>query len=379
MRRFEALDGWRGIAALAITFYHVPIAQPLRDMAGWKNMELFVDFFFVLSGFVIMHAWGQRLTTPREGAQFMVKRFWRVWPLHIAVLALFVVIELARWGAGYLIALPGEESPFSESRSLAALASNVFLLQSLNLHGTTTWNGPAWSISVEFWTYALFALAMLLTRGRAWALALLAGIGCGLVAWFSPIALFATHDFGLPRAVFGFFVGALTYRLHAGSTDAAPCDSLLEVGLVLAMAAWLTVTGENASSLFTPIVFSALVLVFASGGGIVTRLLESRPIQALGLWSYSIYLVHALLFYGLRLGLVLIEKVFKIDLTASGSGSERVFSFGSSLLDFGAILALLGLTILVSRFTYRWIEARFMVPGARAARAEHDRLALALR
>jgi len=52
-----ALDGWRGIAALAIAFYHVPIAHPLQALAGWKNMEFFVDFFFVLSGFAITHSW----------------------------------------------------------------------------------------------------------------------------------------------------------------------------------------------------------------------------------------------------------------------------------------------------------------------------------
>ncbi len=47
--RYDTLDGWRGLAALAIAFYHLPVAHGFRDLAGWKNLEFFVDFFFVLS------------------------------------------------------------------------------------------------------------------------------------------------------------------------------------------------------------------------------------------------------------------------------------------------------------------------------------------
>ncbi len=86
--RYDTLDGWRGLAALAIAFYHLPVAHAFRDLAGWKNLEFFVDFFFVLSGFVICHAWGKRLTTAQDGWVFMQRRFWRVWPLHIVILAL---------------------------------------------------------------------------------------------------------------------------------------------------------------------------------------------------------------------------------------------------------------------------------------------------
>ncbi len=46
-KRFEALDGWRGLAALAIAFTTRRSPTRLREFAGWKNWELFVDFFFV--------------------------------------------------------------------------------------------------------------------------------------------------------------------------------------------------------------------------------------------------------------------------------------------------------------------------------------------
>lgn len=379
-KRFEALDGWRGIAALAIAFYHVPIAHPLREWARFKNMELFVDLFFVLSGFVMMHAWGSRLAGVETGRRFMLKRFFRVFPLHVAILFGFFAFELARYGAGFVMRVPGEGAPFADDRSLAALISNILMLQSLGLHGTTTWNGPAWSISVEFWTYLIFAAAMIFGRGRIWLLAALAGLGFAGIALLSPIFLFATHDYGLFRAVFGFFVGALAYRLHAGTPGAAPAGTVVELALVGAMLGWLTLTGLDASSLLTPFVFAALILGFANGRGLVTRLLENGAVQALGRWSYSIYLVHALLFYGLRLALVMAEKALGKTLTVAGAGSERIFSLGAGWADGLAILALLALTICVSKWSYRLIEQPYMagLPGLRRG-ARPERIGLALR
>ena len=378
-KRFEALDGWRGIAALAIAFYHAPIAHSLRAAAGWKNMELFVDFFFVLSGFVIMHAWGKRLDGAAEAKVFVRKRFWRIWPLHFSILMAFLAIEVAKAAMGAVIALPSDEPPFAGSRSWAALLSNILMLQSLNLHGTTSWNGPAWSISVEFWTYLVFAGAMLAFRARIdRALLAIALLALGGIAWFSPIWLFATHDFGLLRAIYGFFLGAATYRLVQSGRVEIAGGTGAEVAVVLALVSYLLSTGVNMTSLMAPVIFSGVILFFSQGRGLLTCVLESRPIQALGLWSYSIYLVHALLFYGLRLVLVLVEKVTKLPLTAAGSGNERIFTLGNGAVDLLAIVALLAVTIAISAKTYRYIERPFMagaekpartVPGWRAAEA----------
>jgi peptidoglycan/LPS O-acetylase OafA/YrhL len=358
--RFETLDGWRGLAALAITFYHVPIAHTLRDFGGWKNLEFFVDFFFVLSGFVICHAWGKRISTAGDATTFMIRRFWRVWPLHIVILGTFLAIEIAEWLAVRLAGLSLGDAPFTGPSSVASLLSNIVLIQSLNLHGTTTWNGPAWSISVEFWTYMAFAGVMLVAAGCTWVMALVAASGALAIAILSPIWLFATHDFGLARALYGFFAGAVAYRLISSSVDTERSGSTLEIAAVLAMFVWMAATGKNWTSLLAPVVFVGLVVVFARGGGVLTRFLMSKPVQLLGLWSYSIYLVHTLIYYVLRIVLVATEKKIGLNFTASGTGSERLFSFGGSFANAIVILGLLALTIAISALTYRLIEKPFM-------------------
>lgn len=367
-KRYEALDGWRGLAALAIAFYHAPIANPLREYAGWKNWELFVDFFFVLSGFVIMHAWGQRLTDASAARDFVQRRFWRIWPLHFTILFAFFGIEMLKSVLLAFVALPLEEGPFAGSRSWFALLTNITMTQSLNTHGTTTWNGPAWSISVEFWTYLVFAGVMLAARRHLDKVLLPIALLAMLAVWMlSPIYLFATHDFGLFRAIFGFFLGAATYRLVRSERFVVEGGTGVEIAVVIALASYLVATGLNASSLFAPFVFAGVIVVFSSGHGVLTKLLESRPVQALGLWSYSIYLVHALLYYVLRLVLIAVEKVLKLPLTQSGSGNDRVFTFGGTMADLAVIALLLLVTIVISAQTYRFIERPYMVSRPKAA------------
>lgn len=364
-KRFETLDGWRGIAAVAIVLYHMPIVHPLRGFASWKNMEMFVDLFFVLSGFVIMHAWGKRLSSPAQAGDFMLRRFWRVWPLHMFILMAFVGIEIAKLVLAQLLSLNLDDSPFERSRSFEAGLSNILLIQSFNLHGSTTWNGPAWSISVEFWTYAVFAAVMVLARGRTSVLIAIAGVGLAGAAFLSPIYQFATHDFGMFRALYGFFVGALVYRLVAQDNrdEIMRKDTALELAAILAMGVWFVSTGIGPTSLLAPVVFAGLVVAFARGDGVFSSILKSRLVQALGLWSYSIYLIHTLIFYSLRLTLMALERVGGIKIISSGTGSERIFSSGFQSVDALIMLVLLALTILISRFTYNLIEVPFMAQG----------------
>jgi peptidoglycan/LPS O-acetylase OafA/YrhL len=361
-KRFEALDGWRGLAALAVAFYHAPIAHPLRQASNWKNMEVFVDFFFVLSGFVILYAWGRRLDSAAAAKDFMAKRFWRIWPLHFAILMAFLVLELIKAGLQQVVTLPLDGAPFTLDRSWVSLVTNLFMVQSLNLHGTTTWNGPAWSISVEFWTYLVFAGVMLTCRRRL-DLALLAvsAAGLALLATFSPIGLFATHDYGLPRAIYGFFLGAATCRLVMSGRARLVARSGGELAAIMLLMAYLYATGVNATSFAAPPVFALVILVFAQGQGLFSRVLESRPVQALGRWSYSIYLVHVILYYGLAVLFVVAQKAFNIPLTITGTGAQRLFSFGSGLADGAVLSGMLAVTVALAALTYRMIEKPFMV------------------
>src|SRR5262249_7832929 len=92
---FLALDAMRGIAAISVVFFHYGIDLHSQLM---PNAPLAVDFFFVLSGFVVAHAYEKRLLAGWSLRSFAVHRLIRLWPLYLFALALPVaamVFEVA--------------------------------------------------------------------------------------------------------------------------------------------------------------------------------------------------------------------------------------------------------------------------------------------
>src|SRR5215467_3214468 len=183
MERFVALDSWRGVAACLVALFHLDAYSHFYDLPFLRNSWLFVDFFFVLSGFVIAANYGRRL---REGfgvGRFLLLRLGRLYPLHLTILALFVAFELLK--VLRRIVIPAgvwslnPVAPFSTPpEAPATIVANLLLVQSLHVFDFLTWNDPAWSISTEFFTYVVFAASLIALRRHAWiamVLALTAG------------------------------------------------------------------------------------------------------------------------------------------------------------------------------------------------------------
>lgn len=122
--RFHALDGLRGISALLVVLYHVEFSS-----ASWPNHftnfgfvrhgYLAVDLFFILSGFVIAANYSARLNTPAEIRNFLVLRFFQLYPLHLAILAILAMLELLKLSANvFHLIEPSQQPPFTGDRSV---------------------------------------------------------------------------------------------------------------------------------------------------------------------------------------------------------------------------------------------------------------------
>src|SRR5437762_9602227 len=84
MERFVVLDSWRGIAACLVALFHLDAYSHLYGVPFLRNSWLFVDFFFVLSGFVIAANYQQRLLEGFGVGRFLLLRLGRLYPLHFA-------------------------------------------------------------------------------------------------------------------------------------------------------------------------------------------------------------------------------------------------------------------------------------------------------
>ena len=153
---FRVLDSWRGIAALFVAIFHLNVLSAIYSLDFIRNGYLFVDFFFVLSGFVITHTYSDRLGTLQSLGTFAIRRLGRLWPLHVVVLLAFVAVE----GAKAISAARGAsfyKPPFTDGTSPGSILTNLFFGQSYGIERQLTWNPPSWSICAEFWTYFIFA------------------------------------------------------------------------------------------------------------------------------------------------------------------------------------------------------------------------------
>ena len=357
--RFAALDGWRGLCACLVVFFHAHGYSPLNRSDLIHHSFLFVDFFFVLSGFVIAYTYASRLDTWHGTRRFLLLRIGRVYPLHLFMLLLFVAYELARAMKG---PTPGIESDvFTGGNHPFAILSNLFLVQSLNIHDSLTWNGPAWSISTEFWTYVLFALVSLWLGMRHWIVLLAIVAATALLLNLSKSGMDTTYDYGLIRCVLGFALGIACFRLHplwarAATGASTATVTLLEVLVVVGVVAFVSGVGATPWQFAAPFIFAVAVLVFALEGGLVSRLFQFRLLSWIGMLSYSIYLTHAFIVMLLPR---IIKLVTKVDLWTPMPlrDGTMVMAYGRNDLEGTLFYAVvLVVTIAFSALTYRWVE-----------------------
>ena len=340
--RFEVLDSLRGVCALLVVLFHLPVSSHLHALALTRHGYLFVDFFFVLSGFVIAHAYGARLSTGREVGRFLIRRVGRVWPLHVAVLGAFVVLEFCRLWFHF-----DDITAFARDRAPEYLLTNLLLIQAYGIHPYLTWNGPAWSISVEMGCYVVFGALLLWAprRFNTWAL-LIAVAGALVVLNFAPRFMNTTYSFGFPRAAYGFFLGCLVHRLWSSGPDLSPrVTGWMEPISLFAVVAFVSLA-RGPWEVLAPLLFALSIWVFASEGGAVSRALAARPMIRLGHWSYSIYMTHMLVIT------VMLIAARNLQLMPNG----RRVDLGSVWLNDLFSLAVIAFIVGLSALTYRWIE-----------------------
>jgi peptidoglycan/LPS O-acetylase OafA/YrhL len=374
--RYRALDAWRGVAALVIAASRLYVDSALWHSPLVRFSWPLVDFFFVLSGFVIAHAYLHRLDAPGAAGGFVLRRVGRLWPLHLFTLGVLVALEAAKW---LMVArgIPSDTVPFTGDQAPAQLWPNLFLVQALGPF-PASWNTPSWSISVEFWTYLVFLAVVLTARSRL-VLASVALVAVSLaVLSQAPRGMESTFDFGLFRCLAGFFAGVVVHRVHEALRGrlpgAFPAWSAAEAGAVLLVAAFLVVTPRTPLAYAAPAVMSLAVFVFAQERGALSRALSGRVGAALGRWSYSIYLVCPIVAIVIERAASLAERRLGRAIWGPGpEGVERLMSLGPWANEL-VLAGYLALVLAASALTYRFVEAPARAWfNARAARLEARR------
>lgn len=292
----RALTAARGIAAWWVVLYHLRGALeglPRAAEAVLAKGYLAVDFFFLLSGFVLALSHGERLRAGGLGAipDFLRRRIARIWPLHAAMLGVALL----------LVSILRASGRTTQDFPLADLPAHLLLVQAWGFANPLCWNDPAWSISCELVAYLLFPFwAMALDWHRQRTPVLLAAIVALLALLHGVFAARGAADLGqdiahlgVLRCVLEFATGTISFSLWDRRRGRRWLPAIIAAGLG---AAWMLGLAETAA---VPAMLTALLLAFAASANRTGAVLHR-----LGEISYATYLGHFLLWFAFKLAFV---------------------------------------------------------------------------
>jgi peptidoglycan/LPS O-acetylase OafA/YrhL len=323
----DFVDGLRGVAALYVVLGHVyaytrqwadpELPKPVRSILKFIDQgHSAVAVFIVISGFCLMMPLSRReLTTPAGGtARFLQRRARRILPPYYAALVLSILLTVVVRS----IRASGDLAP----RSIVLHAT---IAHNLDRQTMFTINGPLWSVALECQIYVLFALVLLPVHRRyGFPCLVVAGFALGLVPFFllpSSIDLGWTYPWYVGLFSLGCLASHIVFsplswcararewRHWSLASSLAMVAVLFVVTFVLGQALkelWLFDTLVGVAAALLIVRLALRVLGGTCNDAVTSRLLSflaSRRVVALGLFSYSLYLIHEPILRVLAIGL----------------------------------------------------------------------------
>ncbi len=308
--RYELLDGLRGVAAFLVILYHFGegfATSPVDQMMN--HGYLAVDFFFVLSGFVIGYAYDGRWSRGMTAGRFMLRRVIRLHPM--------VVLSVMLGAVAYLLqgSVRWDGTPVPLPHLLLALLLGLFLIpvlpgMSAEVRGNGEMfplNGPSWSLFFEYIGSILYAIVLhRLSKKALAAVTALSGIGLAAVilgnvsgayhvgvGWSAGGLGFLG---GFLRLSFSFSAGLLMSRCFR-KTNIRGAFWICAAAIALILSCPYVTTDGNVSVLngvydcvCTLFLFPAIVYVGACGA--TSDRFSTNTCEFLGQLSYPVYIIH---------------------------------------------------------------------------------------
>jgi peptidoglycan/LPS O-acetylase OafA/YrhL len=313
---FQALNGLRFFAALAVVCYHYG-----RMTTGFTNVPMFLQniasagpialgFFYILSGFVLAHAHADRnLQTKEARRSFWFHRFARLYPVYLLAFLLFLPMAYEKY-----LRHPAPDIHGARTFVLGG-ALNLLAVQAWTPL-SQSWNGPSWSLSVEAFFYFLFPFVMLPILRLRWTrlLPILA------LLWAAMLTLPLAHErmfiseglwqnwiqnnplFWSPL----FLIGVAAYRLYPAWRSTSEVKATwYGVATVVALVLLCGVLSPSNRELFisggaAPLL-AMIVVAYTHPSSLTSRVIGTNLLYEAGAASYITYILQSPVWHIYRL------------------------------------------------------------------------------
>lgn len=332
----NALTGIRALGAWWVVIYHLKDELALllsKDslLIHFINAgHIGVTLFFILSGFILTYNYANTFNSLSLSnyLHFLGQRLARIYPVHIFTLVSLLLLIVTANVAGYSLGSP-------ERYTAGKFFEHLFLVNGWSLPINTSWNGVAWTLSVEWLCYLLFPILSVLWLK----------LKNPTVLIFMISLILSTLPFMRPQGgvyeVIMFIVGVLLGKVYLTKFGSKFNWETVVIGSSIGII--LLGSAVSSSSLHTSTI-AAFMVLFIYGlawneGGTVNKLLGSKAMIYWGYTSYSLYMVHTVV-------LLILRNIIPIK---SGLGQ-------SPLLICVILLAYIFVMAVISRLVYVCIE-----------------------
>ncbi len=352
-KRFYSLDVLRGLASLAVVFWHwqhffyIGTKNPGFDKSIQPFFSIFkifylkgylgVDFFFALSGFIFFWLYTKKIANKEIGGfKFFILRISRLYPLHLLTLILVVIGQIISKyiTGGFTI------YPFND---LYHFILNIFLISNWGFQDGYSFNAPIWSVSIEAFLYIIFFVFAYFGAARSIIKTIAIVALCIFLKGFMNPQIY--------RGIMSFFIGGTTLLIYKNIYHFKTKHLAILIGIITA-GLWTLVFVNMQHNLHVSLIsripnllgshkiialiFEYYVVAILFPFTILSLTLIETVVEkfgyrlrALGDISYSTYLWH----FPLELLFILINK-------SQGLGSEFFTTKISTIIFFSTLIAI---------------------------------------
>jgi peptidoglycan/LPS O-acetylase OafA/YrhL len=297
-RRFVTLDAMRGIAAISVMMFHYLLGTPYHI---FDHAYYAVDFFFVLSGVVLTHAYVTKIQRGMAFPEFMKARIIRLYPLYVIGLILGATLL-----PSYIVL--SSIAGFRRTDYLLSIVFNALFIPYPNhgavpfiMNGTMDgaifpFNIPAWSLFFEMLASVALFVAI---RRRVRPEYIVGGSFILLIATFLHYRTFnvgwgtETIFAGVPRTAFAFFFGVVMYKTF---TSMRGMRIVLHPSMILGLTAVMFILpiSQLSSRIVsgTTLCIALIPILIFLGLSVDNRAENHAFFVWLGRISYGVYAVH---------------------------------------------------------------------------------------